>query len=505
MPWPLLAICVVQAALSVRLVVSTTAFQDEALYLWAGHLEWSHWLTGAPIPAFNTYFSGAPVVYPPLGALADTYGGLITARLLSLAFMLGATSLVYHVTRRIFGGRSAFFAAALFASLGTTQFLGALATYDAMAIMLLALATWLGIRAADTRGMPRFALLAMVGGALALADATKYAASLFDPVVVAVVATYVWHRRGLLAGFAAAVVSLLTLAVLLACVLLVGGRAYWAGVTSTTLARSAGEAPVPAVLYVSALWIGSVVVLALIGAVAVCVRNRRWSMRSLAIVLSGALFLAPAQQARIHTITSLFKHVGFGAWFGCILAGFALSCLLDAVPKAKAPAAKRVSLAATIANVIIGTAFATSHFYSWPNSAAFIAKLSRVAAVAHGPILEANSLPQYYVPSLRWRTSGSTAFFSYVDPATGRRERGAPAYADAISQRYFSIIALDFSSTPAEDTSIVHDLIASRQYRRVAVVRYIADGSKGSYQIWVLKSSADGRTTAASLNRAKIH
>src|SRR4029077_14537004 len=57
MPWPLLAICVVQSALSVRLAVSSTAFQDVALYLWAGHLEWSHWLTGAPIPAFNTYFS----------------------------------------------------------------------------------------------------------------------------------------------------------------------------------------------------------------------------------------------------------------------------------------------------------------------------------------------------------------------------------------------------------------------------------------------------------------
>ena len=64
--WLLLAVLAVQAALSLRLAWSNTAFQDEALYLWAGHLEWSHWLYGAPIPVFQNYFSGAPVVYPPL-------------------------------------------------------------------------------------------------------------------------------------------------------------------------------------------------------------------------------------------------------------------------------------------------------------------------------------------------------------------------------------------------------------------------------------------------------
>lgn len=37
--WPLLAVLAVQAALSLRLVGADTAFQDEALYLWAGHLE----------------------------------------------------------------------------------------------------------------------------------------------------------------------------------------------------------------------------------------------------------------------------------------------------------------------------------------------------------------------------------------------------------------------------------------------------------------------------------
>src|SRR6266516_5889542 len=42
--WPLLIVLAVQAALSVRLVRADTAFQDEATYLWAGHLQWAHWL-----------------------------------------------------------------------------------------------------------------------------------------------------------------------------------------------------------------------------------------------------------------------------------------------------------------------------------------------------------------------------------------------------------------------------------------------------------------------------
>ena len=69
--WPLVVVLAVQAALSLRLVWSNTAFQDEGLYLRAGHLEWARWLHGAPIPDFPSYFSGAPVIYPPIAALAD--------------------------------------------------------------------------------------------------------------------------------------------------------------------------------------------------------------------------------------------------------------------------------------------------------------------------------------------------------------------------------------------------------------------------------------------------
>lgn len=76
MPWPLLAVLAGQAALSPSMVRVRTAFGDEALYLSAGHLEWSHWLHGIQIPVYQTWFSGAPVIYPPIGAIADSLGGL---------------------------------------------------------------------------------------------------------------------------------------------------------------------------------------------------------------------------------------------------------------------------------------------------------------------------------------------------------------------------------------------------------------------------------------------
>ena len=147
--WLLLAVLAVQALLTLRLVRADTAYVDEATYLWAGHLEWAHWLHGAPIPPFPAYFSGAPVIYPPLGALADSAGGLAGARVLSLVFMLGVTVLLWGTARRLFGPRAAFFAAALFAVLGPTLHLGAFATYDALRVVLVALAAWCVVSASD--------------------------------------------------------------------------------------------------------------------------------------------------------------------------------------------------------------------------------------------------------------------------------------------------------------------------------------------------------------------
>ena len=192
--WPLVVILGAQAVLSLRLIWTNTAFIDEATYLFAGHVELAHWLRAAG-PQYATYFSGAPVLYPPLAALADNAAGLAGARMLSLVFMLGATALLWSTAARLFGRWAAFLAAALFVTLGPTQFLGAFATYDAMSLFLMAAAAWCVVAAQDRDDSTWL----LIGGTalLALANATKYASILFDPTIVALGGLVVARNRAI--------------------------------------------------------------------------------------------------------------------------------------------------------------------------------------------------------------------------------------------------------------------------------------------------------------------
>ena len=85
------AICAVQAALSLTLVWSNTAYVDEADYLWAGRLEIAHWLHGTSWPSAYAYQHSSPgrLSSTHLSALSRRHAdGLARARILSLAFML---------------------------------------------------------------------------------------------------------------------------------------------------------------------------------------------------------------------------------------------------------------------------------------------------------------------------------------------------------------------------------------------------------------------------------
>ncbi len=144
---PLTAICAVQAALSLSLVWSNTAFADEAQYLSSGQLEWAHWLHGEYVPPYLlSSFSGSPVIYPPLGTLANSIGGLAGARILSLLFMLGATILLYLTASRLLDRTAAVIAAALWALSEPTIRL-AFATFDPLSVLLTALSAWLIVQA----------------------------------------------------------------------------------------------------------------------------------------------------------------------------------------------------------------------------------------------------------------------------------------------------------------------------------------------------------------------
>jgi MFS family permease len=484
----LIAVLTLQAVLSLRLVWSNTAFLDEATYLFGGHVEIAHWLHSAPLPPLATYFSGAPVIYPPLAALAASIGGLAAARLLSLAFMLAATALLWSTTSKLFGRRAAFFAAALFAVIGPTQALGAFATYDAMALFLLAAAAWCVVSAQNRDNSTLFLVAGM--SVLALANATKYATAVLDPAVIALAAITVTRRRGLKPGFvrsghlAAGTLGLVS--VLLA----LGGPWYLAGVLSTTLSRAVGNRPASLILADASKWCGLVCVLAGLGVICALRRNERAQL-VIVVVLAVSGTLVPLNQARIHTTTSLFKQVDFGVWFAAAAAGFAIAQVFGT--------GRRMWLrggAATLAGILAvawagaaGRTQASNFFQEWPNSTQTMAALRNLTREYPGNYLaEDYDVPAYYLEnSIPWQRWSQTWSFTYPSPDAHRLLSGAAAYQTAINEGHFALIALSFTDTTKIDSQIVADMRRAGTYHLVAAVPVQDDFGSGQVMVWAYK------------------
>jgi 4-amino-4-deoxy-L-arabinose transferase-like glycosyltransferase len=490
--WPLLAVLAVQAGLSLRLIWSNTAFIDEATYLWAGHLEWAHWVHGAPVPAFQTYFSGAPVIYPPLAAVADSLGGLAGARLLSTAFMLGATLMLWGTTSRLYGRRAAVAATVLFALLGPTEYLGAFATYDAMALFLMAAAVWCLVRARDSADCSPLLLAGIL--ALAAANATKYATAVFDPSVAVIGALVIADRRGKKAaagrfGF----VTACTVA-LVAGLLAAGGSWYVAGVQYTTTSRAAGDAPASLVLSDSARWIWIPCVLAA-AAVALSVLSRRSRASTwLVCALAFSGFLVPLEQARIHTTVSLSKQVDFGAWFAAVAAGYALARLSGTSRRTwvRGAAVVPVLAAAAIPAAVTGPAQAMSSMQGWADSSQMTAMLRPLVREYPGDYLvEDYDVFGYYLRNqVPWQAWLNTWYFTYggttarVTAVATQNVTGVSAYDGAIEHRYFSLIVLNFGDTAAIDDRVTADIRRYGGYRIVAELPYSSRFGNGQDTVW---------------------
>lgn len=465
----LLAILVLQAALSARLLRADTAFGDEALYLYAGHLEWAYWLHGYNSvyrAAFPSWFSGSPVIYPPLGAIADSLGGLLAARLLSLGFMLGVTTCLYGVASRLLDRRAGLFAAFIFVMIAPTQDLGAFATYDAMALSLLAFATWIGVVAAGLRIGPRVVLLATSGAVIVLADATKYATTLWSPVAIVVIATAAWQARGFRPGLYAGATVFGAWTIALASALAWGGRVYWRGILQTTLARSTSSAPASAVLHQSFTLIGLVLILAIFGAIASIGADAR--TRVLCCTAVFAVLLAPLNQARIHTTVSLHKHVDFGAWFAAIAAGY----LLSRISKIDARRGWCTAVVAIIAVPGLLASFGEAGLWAsyWPNTTKMVAALRPLAKPTGGQYLfEEFDVGYYYLHSDVYPGQLQNMFgFLYWDQRRHILLSGPPAFRLAITNHYFNLIEVDGQNISKPTTkAIEHSLASTRGYRLV--------------------------------------
>jgi hypothetical protein len=464
-PWQLVAVLIVQAVLSVRLLRSNTVFQDEALYLWAGHLEWAHWLQGAPVPGFQGYFSGAPVLYPALAGLVDTYGGLVAVRLLSLVLMLGVTCLLWETASMLVNRRAALIATALFGTLAGTAFLGVFATYDALALLLLAAGTRIAVGASQRGGTLGSAGFVLAGVILGLACAVKYAAALFVPVILLVV----FFSRARESGWARAVAALLTVAagaaLTLAAGLYAGGSAYMHGLQQTTLSRAASDASPLSVIKQSYIWTALIALLAL----AALFMSRReplaykWLLRLLAITI----ILVPAEQARIGTLVSLHKHVVFGAWFAAIAAGYVLG-RLSMVDKTRGWMI--VVSIPIIAAALIGTIPQSTRLYDdWPNVSALSAEFPQLVARHPGVYLSGNAIR---LP-IGYYSRGRVAWSQWQDDQDFSQPGMPPGLASdrfAIASHEFALVIVDTTASSRDkyDIALLNDIRQSAGYRLVA-------------------------------------
>src|SRR5258706_5178996 len=190
---PLIAILILQVMAAMSL--HNTAFQDEALYVYAGRAYVNQITVGQIVAEpYGRYMSGLPFFYPVIAGMLDTFGGLELVRAFSLACMLFTTVMVYLVARHLYRHDIGLLAASLFAVQGSVIFLGRLATYDAMCLALLGLATVFAVRADSTRGL-------LPSGAIGFirldAVAAKYAALLFVPEVLAILGWQTLRHGGI--------------------------------------------------------------------------------------------------------------------------------------------------------------------------------------------------------------------------------------------------------------------------------------------------------------------
>ena len=482
-----LILCV-QAALSLRL--NNTAFGDEALYLYAGHLETAHLLHGAPLQGnYASYFPGVPVLYPVLGAAADSIGGLAAARAVSLLAMLVATGLLYAMTRRLFNERVALFAAGLFGVAQGTVLAGRLAINDALSICLLALASWIVVRTAPWRWRA-YLLAAPVAG---LAVATDYWALLYLPTVALLAGLAAHPYLGRQALARALVLGAVTVE-LLAAAVIVAGRQYVTAAVSATAARTPGSVQALHILTEGGEWSGVVVALAALGAVGYAIQARtepneyialpgdRRCRTALGIVLAGTALLALADQLYQNTDVSLDTHICFGLFFAAPMAGVGLARLVgDHFRRAQ------IGIVAWTAALVVGFTQATQVFGSWPDPASLIGELTRYIGPGDRYLVENDDVAIYYLrghPDAQPDQFTSTYFISYRTPG-GQVLTGTQGFLAAVRSGYFRVIIYDGTVTPALDKSLAAALESDPLYRLAGAVPENARDFRATCYVWV--------------------
>ena len=492
----LVGVVAAHVALVLRTAPVATPFEDEGLYLYVGHRMLDHLLhRSVVVEDPGAYLSGAPALYPVLGALADSAGGLEGARLLSTVFSAVTVVAVFGLGRSLHGPTVGLLGAAAFGVQGSVLFIAGLATFDAMMLMMVVLAAWAAVASARRDGLQ---WAPMIGVLLALAVLVKYGGVAYVPVVAALAWTVgrPLHGRSVTR---ATVVMLVCTAVALVFLFAVWGRSLLPGVGLTTVSRTvlvpesaAGVARRTAELA------GPWLLASAVGAVAVARRRDRWAGATAGVLVLASV-LAPLQQARIGEAASLERHVAFGIAFAAPLVGVAALAALRLAARAGRPAVAAAATALVLGLAALaagGLRDAHDHLTTWADDTRLAAVLrAQRAPVPQRPILGEQPAPE------RWALRGTVVPEAWRETyAFGHKGRtGLAAMEAAVDDHTLGIVYL---SGATEDGRALRAHLAERTdlYRRVASVPRVMRGRQvGTWDVFVADDVlARGPSTAES-------
>lgn len=476
--WSLPLILVFQALLS-WMLLRNTAFQDEALYLFAGREIIYGWLGQPHFPVTWAYFlSGYAYFYPVIGGALAMLGGVELARMFSLLCMMVVNVCVYYVTKRFFDHSSAILAVALFAFQGPVLFIGRLATYDSLCLVLLALAIVLALHVSIARRP--WAILG-IGPLLVLAILAKFAGLLFLPILLAMLIWCSLESQGwrkMLVRLGMALCSL-ALTSVVAYVTLDKGALHAISASTTSRDVIVKTAPLFLIQYIVTLS-GVAFALGMLGLILV---GRRRLLTGL--LLFGSSLLVPAYHIYEGELISLHKHLAFSMFFVMPLAGYAVARIAGHQHKLSFNRYLFAGLAICLITFSSGVEQAQKLYGAWAPSTNLTSAMRTQVRLDSGRYLaEDFDVCRYYLQDVTdlWQWN-SLDFFDYTDKA-GHYLVGENAYYAAISQGYFDIVELSYGYNAGLAVFIGQTLAASGKYQLIDKIPNSNSYGTGYFWIW---------------------
>jgi 4-amino-4-deoxy-L-arabinose transferase-like glycosyltransferase len=479
--WSLPLILIFQALLT-WMLLHNTAFQDEGLYIYAGRQILQNWFWKQPLfDRYSFYFSGNPYVYPIIAGGLDMLGGLELVRSFSTICMLTVTACGYYVTSKLFNKQSAVFAALFLVCQGPVLFLSRLATYDPLCLCLLALGTALAVKASMAR-RPWVAL--GIGPILVLAFGAKYAALLFIPPILAILALSTFVKRGwisMLVRGSLGVLSLAVSAIVAAAIVIRFDPNMLHALSATTTNRIVIE------LYSRSAMAEHVVQMVglsyLIGLLALVFARKKLLL--VALLFLGSSLLVPAYHIYKAELISLDKHLGFSMFFLMPVAGYALASL-SGFRRAFSPGRHWLAgVALCLVLFLIGTQEALDMYAIWPPTTDLTYVLNTQVRSGSGYYLaEQFEVSRYNLrnDTYTWQWTGLD-FFEYRDKQ-GHYYEGNDAYVKAINDGYFDLIQLNYGYNLQTSLQIAKAIDQSKKYELIAKIPYHDYYGSGYFWIW---------------------